>query len=117
MKNVDFDVENILTKQEGEDLLFSLASDKDFSDSHKDSLRKNFFSTTFVPITLAFEPGRDFLTKVKSWFCQQMGKNVILDLKVEPKIVGGVIVVCNNHYRDYSVASEVDAILGRISEY
>lgn len=105
----------ILTKQEGEDYIGQMEA-KISSSGQKDGLADNleefkriFFKQTFIPITLAFEPGPKFLKKVASWFSQNLGKKVILDVTVDKNIVGGAIVICNNHYKDYSLASKMAA--------
>lgn len=68
---------------------------------------KNLDSET-VTLTLAFEPDFDFVRKLNEYFSQNMGHRVTLDLKVDKKIVGGAIVIANNHWRDYSVAAVVE---------
>ena len=64
-----------------------------------------------ISLTLAFEPSSDFLAYLKDWLWANYSKEAVLDLKIDPKICGGAIVVANDHWRDYSLAFEVDKLL------
>lgn len=109
MKSPNDVVSELLTKQEGEDLIRRIESGKeDVGLSWLDDFRRLFAKANFVTLTVAFEPERDFLLKVKSFFEFNLGSFVIVDLKIDPALVGGATVICRNHFRDYSLATRVD---------
>ena len=68
------------------------------------NLKSQFYQLPVVNLKLAFEPRRTFLKEIKAWFCKNLGEVVIIDLEVDPVIIGGAIIACNNHYCDFSVA-------------
>lgn len=63
---------------------------------------------TLAKVTLAFEPNDEFVAKLSSEITGIVGKKVIIDISVEPKIVGGLLLEYQGHYRDYSLRSKVD---------
>lgn len=111
MKSVSEETSQIVTKQEGEELIDRMEAGGKVSEEYIEEFKRAFLKKTFVVLTLAFKPNAPFVTKLKSWFCQNMGEDVLLDLKIDEKIVGGVVLICNNHYKDYSLASTVDKYL------
>lgn len=76
--------------------------------------KNKFVSTTLISLKLAFKPSSEFLKTVKAWFEENAGIKVLLDLSVDPKIIGGAIIIANNHYRDYSVLSRIQPFMGKI---
>lgn len=106
------EISKLITKQEGQDLIFAMeANVKAYGQVYIDDFKREFLKSNFVTLTLAFEPGREFLLKVKKFFEENMGEGVILDLIVNEKIVGGASLICNNHYRDYTLASVMEKYL------
>lgn len=77
-----------------------------------DEFKQVFYDMPIVSLTLAINPTRSFLTGVQGWFSENLGKKAVLKLDVEPEIIGGVKIVCNDHYLDLSVAAKLDLIFG-----
>ncbi|MBI3341553.1 F0F1 ATP synthase subunit delta [Candidatus Curtissbacteria bacterium] len=67
-----------------------------------------FYGTTTVVLTLSFYPTDPVLSKIINWFEDNVGEKVIIDLVVDPEIVGGAKVMCNEHFRDYSVRAKLE---------
>ena len=61
-----------------------------------------------VSVTLAFYPRESLLSKISDWFTRNLGEKTIIDLIVDPGIVGGLKVLCNDHFRDYSVRGQLE---------
>src|SRR3990167_7236940 len=61
-----------------------------------------------VSVTLAFYPRESLLSKISDWFTRNLGEKPIIDLIVDPGIVGGLKVLCNDHFRDYSVRGQLE---------
>ena len=64
-----------------------------------------------VKIKLAFSPGREFLAKVSGWFEKELGQKIILDISLEPKIIGGMVIEYKGQYRDYSLSNQIENII------
>lgn len=122
--------QKILTKQEGEQLIASLESflekkaakggkQKDWQvavwiervggvsnlPKFVEKVKKLVFESKLVTLVLAFEPSSRFLFDVKKWLEENLGEQVLIDLVVDYQLVGGLKIICNNHFRDYSLVS------------
>lgn len=94
--------QKIITKQEGE----VLCEQENWSRE----LARAFWQQKFVSLTLAFPAGRQFLLEVKRFLERSLGEAVIIDLAIDPGIIGGVIIVCNNHYKNYALVEKMRAM-------
>ena len=120
MTEVDKLLKVILTVDDGLKLIAQLETKSaDFkkkgqkSDSHKSALileefRDKFYKAEVVKLTLAIEPGKELLSGLTAWFSGNLGSRVIIDLKIDPQIIGGIKVICRNHFRDFSLAGIIE---------
>jgi F0F1-type ATP synthase delta subunit len=67
-----------------------------------------------VKLEIAFEPSEEFISKVKEWFKEKIKKRVILDISVNPKIVGGAKIEFQGKWKDFSLEKEIEKLYGRI---
>lgn len=70
-------------------------------------LKKYLTSLPKIKIEIAFEPERKTLKKISQWFKENLKKKVILDLKINPKIIGGVKIEYRGKWRDFSLAKKI----------
>lgn len=56
-----------------------------------------------VNLTIAFEPSEEIITKLSTWFVVNLKKAVILDITVDPTLIGGIIIGYNGFYKDISL--------------
>lgn len=75
-----------------------------------EAFKRRLFATPTVCVTLAFYPTKALITRLTTWFEDNLEEKVLLDLKVEPDIIGGVKILCNEHFRDYSIASKLEGV-------
>lgn len=75
-----------------------------------DEFKAQFYKIQVVSLTVAIEPTQDLLVKLQSWFSENLGQRVIFDLKVDPQIIGGIKLICRNHFRDFSLSSTIEDI-------
>lgn len=73
-------------------------------------LKKFLISLPKVKLELAIDPERETLIKISDWFEKEVGKKFILDLKTNPKILGGAIIEYNGQWRDFSLAKKLKTI-------
>ncbi len=85
---------------------FSLAEFSEFFTQFKDFLLK----IPTVKLEIAFDPSEDFILKINEWFKKNLGKKVILDIFVNPKIVGGAKIEYQGKWKDYSLAKKIEKI-------
>lgn len=70
--------------------------------------KRLLYKTPTVSLTLAYNPSREFLERVKKWFEQNLGQRILLDLKVQPKLIAGAQILCKEHFRDYTVRRKLE---------
>ncbi|KKQ74862.1 MAG: hypothetical protein US96_C0023G0006 [Candidatus Woesebacteria bacterium GW2011_GWB1_38_5b] len=71
-------------------------------------LLKNINQIEEVKLLLAFSPKLAFIERLSFWFKNQFGQNTMLDISVDPAILGGTIVAYKGKYIDLSLAKELD---------
>lgn len=117
-------VSDLSTKQEAEDLIALLDSQSPLtaalsakiqfgkSLSRQElthELKKILAQNNFPKLEIAFEPRYEFVKELKEYFSKNLNQNILLDLVINPALIGGAIIICNNHYRDFSLASKITA--------
>lgn len=69
--------------------------------------KKLYSSLKVVKLAIAFEPRHEFIEKVKNWLEGTSGTYTLVDLEIDKNLIGGAIVIANNHYRDFSLVSKI----------
>jgi len=77
------------------------------------SLKENLKNLPKVTIEIAFDPSVDFILKLKNWFLENLKKSLVLEIKVNPKIVGGARIYYLGKYFDFSLATEIEELQKR----
>lgn len=77
------------------------------------NLKKNLKKTPQLKLELAFQPSIEFLLKIKQWFKEKNQREVILDLSVNPEVVGGAIIEYQGKYRNLSVGKKIDELFSK----
>jgi len=82
-----------------------------------EGLKDNPLVTVYMPVNLDTE----VLDKIGSWFQDNLDKGVLMDIRINPKIVGGCEFVwkgVSHHYTlEYFFAKKSDEIKNIISDY
>lgn len=74
-------------------------------------LREEVAALKPVSVTLAFEPTSEFIDRLTGWFSGSGFKDIMLDISVEPLIVGGIVLDYGGFHTDLSLASTLDSYL------
>jgi F0F1-type ATP synthase delta subunit len=72
--------------------------------------KKIFEKIPKITIEMAFEPTADFILKLKNWFWQNVKKNLVLDIKVNPKIIGGAKIYYEGKYFEWTLLKRIENI-------
>lgn len=75
-----------------------------------DGFRKGLKQLPIVRLKLAFLPTKNTLALVSEWFSGNLGGKAILDVEVDPKILGGVVILTGGLYKDYSLSAKIDRV-------
>lgn len=71
------------------------------------SLRNYLLSLPIVNLEIAFSPSLETVSKISQWFEENLKRKFILDFKINPRIVAGVIVEYQGKILNFSVLKEV----------
>ncbi len=72
-----------------------------------EELKKYLHSLPQIKLELAFVPSKKFLIKVKKWLKETTGQEIVLDIIVNPEIVGGANIEYQGKYLDCSLAKNL----------
>ena len=89
------------------DGLAALISDKDSIKKIRDYVQQ----IKCAELTLAIDPSQQLVEKLSNWFYQNLHQKIALDIKVDPKIIGGIELSLNGKYYDGSLKGKLDKIL------
>ncbi len=90
-----------------------------FQDKHSDKekilkeladIKEELLKLPVLKIQLAFLPAQTFIEELSDWLKRNLKKKVLLDIKVNPTIVGGVILEYRGRYLDLSLKREIEKL-------
>lgn len=64
-----------------------------------------------VDMTLAFHPTYDQLEKIVAWWRKEVNPHVILNLKVDPKLIAGAVIGYGGTIADMSIKQDLSSFL------
>jgi len=78
-----------------------------------EKFKKYLQSLPEIKLEIAFLPSRKFLSRINQWLEEEFGQKVILDLIINPEIVGGAIIEYQGNWRDFSLRKEIDKLISQ----
>jgi len=78
-----------------------------------EKLGKELQSLPEIRLEIAFPPDDDFLNKISQWLEKKLDQKIILDLTINPKVVGGAIIEYQGNWREFSLAKEIDQLISQ----
>ena len=110
-KKVEEDFKQYIKELEDQNLLSGSPNQQlSFFEDLKDYLQK----IPQLKLEIAFSPPRSFLLAIKKWFREKNGQEVILDITVNPEIVGGATIEYQGRYRDFSLLEKLNKSISQI---
>jgi len=76
-----------------------------------DKIQTEIAAIPLVPLTIAFEPKEQTLKALCDWFELNVKKQVIFDISVDKKMIGGANITFNGKFLDLSIKSKFDQIV------
>ncbi len=74
-------------------------------------LEKKLRALPKLRLEIAFSPPESFIKRVSQWLEKELGQKIILDVVVNPKIIGGAVIEFQGKWRDFSLAKEIHHLL------
>ena len=57
-----------------------------------------------LQLTLAIHPSEKILRNIQDWVEENVNMKVFMETKVNPKLIGGLMISINGYYHDYSLS-------------
>lgn len=76
-----------------------------------EKLQEKIKSLPVVSLSIAFEPDAKTLETISEWFLLNAKKEVLLDIVIDVRIVGGVTIYYNGKFKDYSIQPKIQSII------
>jgi F0F1-type ATP synthase delta subunit len=57
-----------------------------------------------LQLTLAIHPSEKLLRNIQDWVEENVNMKVFMETKVNPKLIGGLMISINGYYHDYSLS-------------
>lgn len=67
-----------------------------------------------VTLTIPVEPDEQTLKVLSEWFLLNGAKQMLLDVKVDPKIIAGMTVETKGKFADYSLRPVIDRVVNEV---
>lgn len=67
-----------------------------------------------LKISLSFAPTHELVERIHTWFLENIKDDIVLDIKVDKKMLAGIRISYKGEYRDYSVSKRVDELTKNI---
>jgi hypothetical protein len=116
----NFDLKEHLSKTvsgEFADAVITLTSDNLINTDNKSGLEKFFLKVQAeiknlptAHIILAFNPKKELIQLIQEWFYEKFKKIVILDIAVDPDIIGGCVISFNGRANDYTLLGKIERL-------
>jgi F0F1-type ATP synthase delta subunit len=116
----NFDLEKVLTEHFGttkKDKFISLLRDNkinifDNTDlkGFLDKIQKRITDLPVLSLVVAFEPTDETFKVLSEWLILNIHKEVLLDITIDTKLIGGATVSFNGKYADCSIKPQFDQI-------
>lgn len=72
-----------------------------------EQLRKSLLSLPVINLEIAFNPEKETIEKIYQWFLKSLKQKVILNFKINPRIIGGLILEYQGKIWDDSLREKI----------
>ena len=73
-------------------------------------LKEEIQKLKIINLTLTYSPSQNSIDAIFSWVAQNLGKGLVLDIKVDKAILGGAIIEFEGKYEDLSLRKRLDEL-------
>lgn len=73
-------------------------------------LKKKTLELKILRLELAYKPDEGAIEKFYSWVLNELGKGIVLDISINPAIVGGASVIYQGKYKEYTLNYLIDKV-------
>lgn len=107
--NLDFDVKSVLKEvpQRAFPILIeifenALKQGRDMWMKEIDRAQEEIRTMQIVTMTTPIEPSLDLAWKVKEWFRREVGREVMIDFRVDKSLIGGAVIESSGYRTEFS---------------
>lgn len=73
-----------------------------------EGIRESLNKIPIVTIIVAFNPSQGAVEKISDFICQSFSKRIVIDIKVDSEIIGGVKIIYEGNIKDFSIKRLLD---------
>ena len=85
-------------------------NDKDTVTGFFKNLKELAGKLNVIKLTLAFDPTAKTVENIHNFVKENIGTGYILEIEVEPDILGGSIIIFNGKYNDFSLKKSIEEV-------
>ena len=79
-------------------------------------LKEELKSCQVMTLTIACKPSAELVNSICDWVNENLGRKVLLEVNVDPYILGGAIIIFNGVYMNFSVKKKLEDIFVKNQE-
>jgi F0F1-type ATP synthase delta subunit len=116
-----FDFKNDLSKEASYELFEALEktvyqfchnpADRKVLQDFLSALKKEIVELPIIHIILSIAPKQNLVKAIHDWFYQNYQKTVVLDISVDPSLIGGSVLSFAGKANDFSLKSRIDQMM------
>lgn len=96
-------------------ILLQLASEEKYEEAEQQIfflqlLKKHILFLPQVKLEISFYPEQEVIVKIRDWFQKELGEGAIVDLIINPRVIGGAVIEYKGKLIDFSVAKKMEKI-------
>jgi len=76
-----------------------------------EKIKKELKKILLIKLEIAFEPSKNFLSKISKWLKENIQQDFVLKIIKNPQITGGLIIEYQGKYFDLSLSKKIDEII------
>jgi F0F1-type ATP synthase delta subunit len=83
-----------------------------------EDLLKEIEALPMIQVEIAFEPSQEALEQIHAWAVEQVGQNALIDVSIQPDLLGGATISYQGKYFDGSLKENLQELIsGAIKKY
>lgn len=93
-----------------------ISSDENYRKTLVEQMKKIVEDSEKVTVSLAQAPDTEFLTELVGWFRSNVKPYLVLDVQVEPMLIGGMVLRTREHIYDWSLQCQLTETKPKLTE-
>ncbi len=88
-------------------------STRESAEDFLQGLKEQYKKLRVMTLTMSYKPDESTISDVYSWINTHVGSDIVMDLQINNKIAGGLVIAYNGRYFDDSLRKKIDRYFKR----